>query len=159
MGARKTTVYWDSNCIIALFNNEPTTKEEHLLALKACFDDMFEGTKQIASCDLMYGEVFGPEASDEGRGVYDSLCAHRLFILLGLGTAVYKLAGELRDKCKSSRRSLKLPDALHVAAATLGRVDEFWTTEKKLVNYHRDGLLTHVPVMFPHQEQLRMTFD
>lgn len=158
---KKPRLYWDSNCFIALFNDEPTTDPQTLDALVASYDDMLDGRLAIVTCDLFRAEVFPDVASPEVTRIVDNLQACKDFAVVELRTPVMELAGNLRQDCLRAKpkRKLKTPDAQHVAAATLAGVEEFWTTDRDLIKYYKAGLLGSVLVCLPHVDQGRFRFD
>lgn len=159
MRSRKRRLYWDSNCFIALFNSEPTTPPLQLDGLRATFEEMLEGKLKIVTGDIYKAEVFGKK-KPAAHIIGDQFEACPDFEIVPLRTQAYEMAGQMRERCNSSSppRKLKLGDALHVAAGTIARVDEVWTTDAKLVSYHEDGLLTSVKVCLPYLLQLRLMF-
>lgn len=147
--------YWDANCHIALLSAEPTTNPVYLASLETTFHDMMDGKVNILSCTLLQVEVF---PKPEHKHIYEDLMSCPHFSLVETVSSVFALAGELREKCKQSGQSLKAPDAIHIAAGHLARVDEIWTTDKSLVNKSNAGLLVETPVVYPHVDQVRMVF-
>ena len=159
MPARKRRLYWDSCCFIALFNAEPTTPRPQIDALRSTFDEMLAGRHYVITSDLYRVEVFGKDGPD-AVAVADQFEACPYFEVVGLRTLAYEMAGDLRMKCQSAKpkRNLKSPDALHIAAGSLARADEIWTTDGDLVRYYEDGLLTGVRVCLPYLLQLKIPF-
>lgn len=159
MPTRKRRLYWDSSCLIALLNSEPTTPALQLDALRATFEEMLQAKVKIITSDLYKTEVFG-EKKAEAAIIADQLEACPDFEMVPLRTQAYEMAGELRKRCYAAKppRALKTPDSLHVAAGTIARAEEIWATDDKLVKYHEDGLLTSVRVCVPYVKQLRILF-
>jgi predicted nucleic acid-binding protein len=150
-------LYWDATCFIALFNKEPTTPAHVLRALADTYDEMLAGRVVLGTADIAKAEVF----KDSDATALDALVACPHFDLLAVRTPVSTLAGQLRKKCLEARtrRSLKTPDAIHLATAALSRFDEFWTTDAKLVKLFDDGLLEGVPpVRRPYVLQPKLPF-
>lgn len=159
MPTRKRRIYWDAACIIALLNREATTEEKYLTAIEGTFEEMLDGKLLIVTSDVFRTEVFVDKDDRDAQAVYNNLLGCDSFVILDVRTPMFDLAGQLRQRCGAKRRKLKTADALHVAAGSLGRVDEIWTTDNKLVRYHTDGLLTETPVCLPHLRQLRLRFE
>ncbi len=155
----KRRLYWDSCCFIALFSQERTTSEKCIEALTATFEDMLEGLCKIVTSDLFYVEVLGAQGDRSVQRLQEQLSACPDFVVIGLQTRVSQLAGEFRRRCLDARpkRKLKTTDAQHLAAAELAQVDEFWTSDSKLVKYYEAGLLGKTLVCLPHG-QMRMQF-
>lgn len=103
--------------------------------------------------------MLGVDDRPAHRSLREQLASSPDFVIVELRTGHHQLAGEMRQRCLAAkpRRSLKTPDAQHVAAAILAGVDEMWTTDPKLVSYQKDGLLGDTPVVFPHA-QFRFRF-
>jgi len=148
---RKRRLYWDASGFIALFDSEPTTPSLQLDALRATFEEMLDGQVKIITSDLYRAEA---------AAIAEQLEACPDFEMVPLRTQAYEMAGDLRKRCHDATptRKLKTPDALHVAAGTIARADEIWTTETKLVSYYEAGLLTSVRVCVPHLKQVRILF-
>lgn len=158
MRIRKRRLYWDSNCFIALFNSEPTTPRPQLDALQGTFEEMLGGQVKIITSDLYRVEVFGQKNDPQANAIAEQLEACPDFEMVPLRTQAHQMAGEMRERCRAAKRRLETADALHVAAATLAKADEMWTTEPKLVNRYEEGLLTSVKVCFPYLTQLKIPF-
>ncbi len=158
MRIRKRRLYWDSNCFIALFNSEPTTSRAQLDALQGTFEEMLGGHVKIITSDLYRVEVFGQKNDPQANAIAEQLEACPDFEMVSLRTQAHQMAGEMRERCRAAKRRLETADALHVAAATLAKADEMWTTEPKLVNRYQEGLLTSVKVCFPYLTQLKIPF-
>ncbi len=156
MKTRIRICYWDANCLIALFNREPTTDPVYLAALEAAFSEMIDGNLHLVSCTVIQAEVF-PEP--ENRQIYEDLLGCPNFSLVETVSSVYALAGEMRQRCRQAAQSLKTPDAIHIAAGHLVGANEIWTTDKALVNKSKSGMLVQTPVVFPYVKQARMVFD
>lgn len=159
MATRKRRLYWDASCFIALFNNEPTTPQPQLDALRATFEEMLNGKVRIITSDMYRAEVFGP-STEQAAKVAEQFEACPFFEIVPLRTLAYDLAGQMRQRCQAAKppRKLKTADALHVASGTIARADEIWTTEQKLVNYYESGLLTQTKVCHPYLKQMRIPF-
>jgi hypothetical protein len=156
---RKRRLYWDSGCFIAVFNQQPTTPQKQLDALQATFAEMLEGRVRIITSDMYRVEVFGPDHAQAAK-VAEQFEACPYFEIVPLRTLAYGVAGEMRKRCQEAKppRKLKTPDALHVASGTIARAEEIWTTDEKLVNYYKDGLLTATKVCLPYLSQMRIAF-
>ena len=158
MPTRKRRLYWDSNCFIALFNTEPTTERPKLDALQGTFDEMLAGKVKIITSDLYRAEVFGQKDDPQAKAIAEQLEACPDFEMVPLRTQAHQIAGEMRARCQAAKRRLETADALHIAAATLAKADEMWTTDSKLVNRYEEGLLGSVKVCFPYLRQMRIPF-
>lgn len=104
-------------------------------------------------------EVFG-RGNPLASRVEEQFEACPFFEIVPLRTLAYDIAGDMRQKCLAARpvRSLKTPDALHVASGTIARAEEIWTTDEKLVSYYEAGLLTQVKVCLPYLRQMTIAF-
>lgn len=156
MSSKVKTRYWDANCFIAVFNKEATTHPTFLSALETTFNDMLDGKVHIVTSTLFFTEVL---PKPENKPLRELLASCPNFTMVETVSSVHALAGELRQKCRDAKQRLEPADAIHIAAGHLSRVDEIWTTDEKLVNKSKAGLLTETPVCFPHVDQLRMQFD
>ena len=148
--------YWDAQCWIAFFNREETTDPVYLAALETTYREMLAGHVHLMVCTLFYSEVLDiplPEKTLEAL----STCPY--FTFVETTTAVHRLAGELRKRCKEVGQKLRTPDATHIAAGQIARATEIWTVDKALVNKSRAGLLVNTPVVYPHVDQVSMDFD
>ena len=159
MPIRKPRLYWDSNCFIALFNQEPTTSQAQLDALQATFEEMLEVKLRIMTSDMYRVEVFGADTAQAAQ-VAEQFEACPYFEIIPMRTLAYSMAGEMRERCHAAKppRKLKTADALHVASGTIARAQEIWTTELKMVSYYQAGLLTDTKVCLPYLRQLRIPF-
>lgn len=159
MPTRRRRLYWDSGCFIALFNSQPTTPPLQLDALQATFAEMLDGKVRIVTSDIYRVEVFGPD-NPQAAQIAEQFEACPHFEVVPLRTLAFDMAGKMRQRCHEANpsRKLKTPDALHVAAGTMARADEIWTTDEKLVTYHDAGLLTAVRVCLPYLQQIRIPF-
>jgi predicted nucleic acid-binding protein len=155
---KKRRLYWDSNCFIAVFNAEPTTPRPQLDALQATFEEMVGGQVKIITSDLYRAEVFGQKNDPKANAIAEQLEACPDFEMVPLRTQAHQIAGDMRARCRAAKRRLDTADALHVAAATLAKADEMWTTEPKLVNRYEDGLLASVRICFPYLKQMKIPF-
>ncbi len=158
MRTRKRRLYWDSSCFIAVFNAEPTTPRPQLDALQATFEEMLGGQVKVITSDLYRVEVFGQKDDPTANAIAEQLEACPDFEMVPLRTQAHQLAGEMRRRCREAKRRLDTADALHVAAATLSKADEMWTTDSTLVKRHEDGLLMSVRVCLPYLKQLKIAF-
>lgn len=158
MPTRKRRLYWDSNCFIALFNAEPTTPRPQLDALQATFEEMLGGQVKIIASDLYRVEVFGQKNEPKANAIAEQLEACPDFEMVPLRTQAHQIAGDMRVRCREAKRQLHSVDALHIAAATLAKVDEMWTTDSKLVSRYEEGSLGSVKVCVPHLKQLKIPF-
>jgi predicted nucleic acid-binding protein len=120
---------------------------------------MLDGATRIVTSDLFRTEVFPNLDDARFSELYNNLIACDDFVVVGIHTAAYELAGKLRQRCKSVKRRLETPDALHIASAILARVDEFWTTEEKLVKCSNAGVITEVPIRYPYSTQFRLKLE
>ena len=147
--------YWDTSCWVAVYTQEATTDSIYLDALEITLKDALEGRAHIVVCTLFYSEVIDMLLQDE---ILESMktCPH--LSLIETTAAVYRLAGELRERCKQVEQKLNTPDAVHVAAGQIARVKEIWTLDIKLVNKSKAGLLVEIPIVFPHIMQTVLNF-
>ncbi len=58
MTTKLKRVYWDSSCLIALWEAEPNISDEWCKAIRWTFEDMLGGKIIIVTSDLYYVEVF-----------------------------------------------------------------------------------------------------
>lgn len=156
---RKRQLYWDSCCLIALFNKQPSTPRPQLDALQATFHEMLGGRVLIITSDISRVEVFGTNKGEAARVAEQfEACPYSEIVQLRTPTSI--MAGEMRQRCLAANpsRKLKTPDALHIASGTIARADEIWTTDYDLVKYYEAGLLTKVKVCLPYLTQLRLPY-
>ena len=72
--------------------------------------------------------------------------ASQSFSFIEMPLRIYDLAGQLKQVSKS----LKTPDALHIAVGHLIGAEEIWTMDRELVSKYQLGVLTTTPVCFPY---------
>jgi hypothetical protein len=121
---------------------------------------MLAGKVRIITSDVYRTEVFAQDSA-EARQIAAQFEACPYSEIVPLRTLAYDLAGKLRQQCLAATpvRKLKTPDALHIASGTIGRAEEIWTTDEKLVSYYEAGLLTPAPkVCLPYLRQMTIPF-
>jgi uncharacterized protein len=120
--------YLDSNVLIYAFEG-PAHARRRLAVL---FDQLAEGRALACASVLVRAEVLvGPLRDGDARRAdwYLRLLSGRGAIqLMTLGPGTADLAAKLR----AERAALRLPDALHLAAASLAGCDYFITGDRRL---------------------------
>ena len=152
-------MYWDAGCFIALLNWEATTSPQILDALKAIYEDMLLGHLRIVTSDIFRTEVFGIDKSPRSQQIYNDLLACKNFEIAPIRSDIYQMAGEMRQSCKDIGQSLHTADALHIVMGNNARCDEIWTTDLKLVNKGKAGLIGNVSICLPYLTQPRLQLE
>lgn len=118
-------IYLDSCALIYLLEGEP----ELSLAVGALMKGAAAEAEFCVS-DLTRLECrVGPLRAEDSEllNLYDQYFASEGVVHLPIGSTAFELATELR-----ARHGTKTPDALHLAAAVLGKCDSFWTNDHRL---------------------------
>ncbi len=149
-------LYWDANIILDLL--EPIksgTAPDILAIIKSTYADMLQfQVKVITSDDLFKIEVLGNRYSK--HPIYNQLLACKTFILEPSPPNIMVDIADLRQRVDQAKQSIAMADAMHIATAIYCNVDEFWTTEPKLINKAKLGLFGSLKVCLPQVDQLTL---
>lgn len=124
------TICLDANCVIYLIENHPHWGPKVVTRLA----EAVSAGDQIAVCDLARAEcLLGPlKTGDAGvLADYQQFFSSSTVHMLPLSPAVCERAAEIRV---ASRMKIKLPDALHLAAAAINGCGLFLTNDMSLAN-------------------------
>ena len=118
---------------------------------------MISGQIEIVASRIIEIEVRGTVLSSEGvlrvQGLHQQLRAQPHFESYTVGPAIQGLAGRLQDRLQSTNRRGGYADLIHVATAIAARTSEFWTTDKKIVRWHTEGVISEVRICLPYLDQ------
>jgi len=154
---KRRRLYWDSNCFIALLTKQQTIENTYLDAIETTYDDMLRGKLKIVTCaDLFKLEVL-PGPSKREAAAYNSLLSCPDFEIVSISlTDLVNDAAQLRQEARKKAQSIHTCDAMHIVSAKRSAVDEFWTTDDKLVKKGKAGFFEGLVVCYPYTEQLRL---
>lgn len=119
---------------------------------------MTRGEVRIMASRVIEVEV-RPGSVERTRRFHQQLKACPSFESFGESPSVRRLATDLQERLQVSGRRGHYADLIHVATAISGRALEFWTLDKKLVNWHTQGVLTEIKICRPYLEQGKLPFD
>ena len=113
-----TRIYLDANVFIDALEGLP----EHADRMLAFFSAFRARPMQTVASELVLGEVMGKESAKIGwarqsRFFLDLIVRGRFIDLWPVSRGVLWATGDLRRQAKSNGRSLRLPDAIHIATA------------------------------------------
>lgn len=130
MAGNDPLYYWDTCLFLAWLKDEPRSSGE------------MDGVREVIErskrrdCRLMTSVLTTVEILQAKipAGV-DTLLSGlvKRMLRVGVDTKVAQLAHDIRNQYAKEGRSLKTPDAIHLASAILHRADEFHTFDEKLV--------------------------
>lgn len=150
--ARAPRVAWDSTCFIAWVDRGNTESPEVLQALDVAMDRMQRGAVRIVASQAIELEV-RPGSLERTQAFHNQLKACPFFESFAEGPAIRALARAIQERLQSSGRKGHYADLIHVATAIAARAVEFWTTDKKVLAWHTDGLITEVRICKPYAIQ------
>ena len=139
-----STIFWDSNLFIYLFENNPRYAQK----VEDLWKAMLERRDQLMTSTLTVGEVL---AKPTAMGDY-SLCDRYQKILNASALIIpFDQNAARRYASVRSKTSVKGPDAIQLACASEAGVDLFVTNDHRLQGRHVDGIqfivaLDQVPI-------------
>lgn len=150
--ARPPRLAMDSSCLIAWADQKETEDPEILQALDATMERMIRGSVRVVASSAIEIEVRLDDVETTKR-FHDQLKACPHFESFGESPVVRKLALELQDRLQASGRRGKYADLVHVATAIAARASELWTTDKKMIAWFEQGVITEVRICRPYLTQ------
>ena len=157
MPTRGDTIYWDASVFLSYINGEP----QRLPTIDALLEASREGEFTIVTSTLSITEVAFAEMEktqealdpDVERAI-DALFADREVVaLVEFHQLIATEARRLMRRALISGRSLKPPDAIHLATAVQREVDLVHTYDDRMLRY---GDLTGLPIELPSTESPRL---
>jgi uncharacterized protein len=124
LGALKR-LYLDSNLLIYLIERRDEARDRLVIRL-ANAEPVKLCVSELSRLECRIGPI--KQNNKALLGQYDRFFRNPYLMIFGLDRAVVDKATELRVQT-----SLKTPDALHLAAALVGKCDEFWTSDEQLI--------------------------
>ncbi|WP_395742385.1 type II toxin-antitoxin system VapC family toxin [Prosthecobacter sp.] len=129
-GTKKPIIYWDAAVYIAWLLEEEAYAP-FLPVLKAIADANLRGenimvTSTITLIEVTPKKLDNPALERKFQRCFDG---HR-HKLIEVGPPVAMRARDYRQDCSEAGRQLLTPDAIHLATATIERVDEFHTFDR-----------------------------
>lgn len=153
--ARPPRLAWDSSCFIAWVDRKDTEAREVLQALDATMERMIQGQVRIVASQAIEIEVRpGGVNIARTQAVHAQLRACRFFESFPEGPAIRALASQLQDRLQTEGLRGQYADLIHVATAIAARAEEFWTTDKKLLNWEK--VIPGVKICKPYLVQGRL---
>jgi predicted nucleic acid-binding protein len=145
---------WDSSCFIACFDGSTTDEPTYIEALNFTWKRVVLGQVRLVASRAIEIEVrLRDRPVEQSRALHQKLRACPTFDSFGESQGVRALAQQLQDRLQQSGRVGKYADLIHVSTAISARAAEFWTLDKKLVRWHTEGIITEIPLCYPHLEQ------
>jgi len=153
--AKAKRVALDSSCFIAWANRGETESEEVLNALDVTMLDMIAGRVKIVASQLIAFEV-RMETVEMTDKFHNQLLACPHFESFVQSPAVTNLAKALQDRLHDSGRRAKFLDLIHVATAITAGATELWTTDKKMILWHSEGIIKEIRICLPYVDQAKL---
>lgn len=149
---RPPRIAWDSTCFTAWLDKKVSEPPEVLEALDITFERMARGEIRIVASQAIEIEVRSTDLA-KSKEFHQQLRACPFFEGFSESPAIRKLAQDLQDRLQRSNRRGGYADLLHVATAIASRSEEFWTTDKKVINWYTHGVIDEIKICAPYLDQ------
>ena len=113
---------------------------------------MIRGRVRIVASLAIEVEV-RPGDLERTRRFHQQLRACAGFESFGESPAIRRLCRTLQDRLQRSGRKGGYADLVHVSTAIAARAEQFWTTDKRVVRWHTEGLISEIQICHPYLEQ------
>lgn len=171
MATGKPHFYWDTAPLIAWITDEKRADPSEMDGLAEVVDLVERGKAIIITSVLWRSEVLSGDLTKPQKKKLDDIFDYRLIQELGIDSRIMDLASEIRayhkkSTAKSAMKTIRVPDAIHLASAIHYEATEFHTFDGKKADSHVGKLLTlngnvaghRLKICSPQAEQLRLNF-
>lgn len=133
----KPKYYWDSAVIISWLQDEKRENPTESQGLSHIINMMEKGNAILMTSVLWRVEVWDYYLNNEQNSLMRKVSQNKNFQELSANYQIMDLAGEIRsfhNQRDKTKRSIKTPDAIHLASALHYEATEFHTFDKKLIS-------------------------
>lgn len=133
----KFIYYWDACIFIAWLQDEQRPSGE-MEGLAAVVNQISRNEAAMLTSVLTRAEVLDSSLSESTRKIFENIFKRSNIYQVDVTGKISEVAHEIRDFYKKLGRSVKTPDATHLATAIIHSADEFHTFDDKLLGLSGD---------------------
>lgn len=134
----KKTIYWDTCVFLAWLKNENRELGE-IEGIEEVSRSVGNNRINLTTSVITFVEILESSLGQEGVEKLSNIFKRRNVVPINVDIRIAKLAADIRDHYKKIERSIKTPDAIHLATAINYKVDELQTFDG---SRGRPGLLS-----------------
>jgi predicted nucleic acid-binding protein len=141
-GKDNMVIALDSNVFIAALS----VKEDHSPNAQQLIRDIASDKHQAIASSIVFGEVYSVRYAKQPVDLLGFFSQIKNLATIPADDSICIKAGELRLEYSPT---LKLPDAMHLATATIGKADLFVTNDEKLAKIAQKIITTKLLSQLP----------
>lgn len=141
-------IAWDTSVFLAWLQGE---KSAPLDAIKDRIAEVELGQIRLGASIVLFAELLDVDAPPDQLLRFEQMIADELVLLFDVDRRIARTAGRIRSQAGNlkPKKSVKTPDALHLACAIHTDAIEFHTLDRQLLNLSGtpivDGLTIRLP--------------
>jgi predicted nucleic acid-binding protein len=145
--------YWDACIYLAWLQNEIVHGQTHLDAIKQVATANDNRQNIIISSTLVFTEVLAAKIGTENEQIFRKSFRSQNHIAYDVDPPIAIKAMEFRQNLQTIGKSLRTPDAIHLATALIQKADEVWTFDDKLLALNKDSKVEGLVICKPYTPQ------